>query len=134
MQEERQAEDSGQRQEGHQQAAASRDDLQRNWGFMACTFAAFYSGLPGVISRAAIYAALVILTHTSLRQTPSEHAIKLRNLAQNGGTHCPGVPFLEVIAQDYCSHRTVYYNVALPKTMMSIGLPGSACHLLMDSL
>lgn len=92
--------ESSGRQQGdqRQQASVGNDEVTRNWGFMVCTFIVFFTGLPGVLARAAVYSTVLILGHSSLRQSPSEFAVAVKSLGQTGSMQCAGVPFLEVDA------------------------------------
>ena len=72
------------------------EETAQNWGFVIGTFVLFFTGLPGVLARASVYTACVVIGHCSLRQSPSELAVALRSIGQDGHIASSGVPFLEV--------------------------------------
>lgn len=87
---------AGQSPEAQQpQAEAGQQEAARSWGFIVGTFVLFFTGIPGVLARASVYTALIVLCHSSLRQSPSEFAVALQSTGQSSKVP-PGVPFLEV--------------------------------------
>ena len=87
---------SGQPSEGQLPLGGSAEESAQNWGFVISTFVLFFTGLPGVLARASVHTACVVLGHCSLRQSPSELAEVLQSAGRGGCIASSGVSFVEV--------------------------------------